>query len=143
MIVKLGTYSGSPVSINKTASFTDYTGYFRDAENISKPTVQIERDNPIGFNYMYIPDLNRYYFVSGVSTVVTNLIAVTGVVDVAMSFKNDFLNWDVVVRRNENRYNMLLDDGIFKAYQNSKHKVIAFPREMTEYSYILALGGNS
>lgn len=143
MIVQLGTYSGPPNSVNKSVDLNDYTGYFRNAVNISSPTVQVERSSPVGFNYMRIPDLNRYYFVSGVSTVVTNLISITGTVDVAMSFKSEFLEWEAVVRRNENRYNMLLDDGIFKAYQNSKHKVITFPRSMNDFSYILALGGNS
>ncbi len=143
MTVEIGTYRGPPNSIHKTLNLSGFTGYVRGATNISNPTVQIETSLNPAINYMRIPEFGRSYFITGMSTVVNGLITVTGTVDVAESFKNDFLEWNCVVRRNENRYNMMLDDGIFKAYQNPKHKVIAFPRGMEDFSFILALGGNS
>lgn len=144
MTINLYVNNSAPNVCDK--SLTDVAtveGYVRDATSLLTPTIIIQRNAPTGFNYFYVPEFSRYYFLTGVSTVVNNLVSISGTVDVAMTYKNEFRNWDAVVRRNENRYNMLLDDGIFKAYQNSKHKIIAFPRKMDEFSFILALGGNS
>lgn len=144
MTIKLYLNNSAPNACNKELSNeATVSGYVRDATSLLNPTLIIERDSPVGFNYFMVPEFERYYFLTGVSTVVNGLVSITGTVDVAMTYVNQFKEWDCVVRRNENTYNMLLDDGVFKAYQNSKHKVIAFPREMSDYSFILALGGNS
>jgi len=144
MTIKLYVNNSAPNVCDK--SVTDVAtveGYVRDATSLLNPTIIIQRSDPTGFNYFYVPEFSRYYYLTGVSTVVNNLISISGTVDVAMTYKSEFREWSAVVRRNENRYNMMLDDGVFKAYQNSKHKVIAFPRSLDSYSYILAIGGNA
>lgn len=117
-------------------------GTLRSPTSILDPVVVIERNDPTGFNYIGIPAFGRYYYVNGISSENNNLVAISAHVDVLMSYTNQIQNFDVVVKRNENKWNLYLDDGIFKAYQNTKHKVIRFPYGFTEYSYILALAGN-
>ena len=118
-------------------------GVLRAPTSIINPVINLEYANPSSFNYMYIQEFGRYYFVNGVSVESDKLIAVSAHVDVLMSYATAILNFDAVVKRNENKFNLYLDDGIFKAYQNTKHKIIAFPNGFTQYSYILALAGNS
>ena len=119
------------------------SGNIRNPSSIIDPVITIERDSPIGFNYAYMPDFSRYYFVTGISTEVNGLIAVSMHVDVLMTYKSQIANATAVIKRQENVFNLYLDDGIYKAYQNSKHKTISFPTGFNEYSFILALAGNS
>ena len=63
-------------------------------------------------------------------------------VDVLMTFRDEIKNMEAIIKRQENNYNLYLDDGIFKAYQNTKHKLLKFPNGFSDFSYILALAGN-
>lgn len=118
-------------------------GTLRYPSSIIDPVVTIERSSPTGFNYIHIPEFNRYYFVTNVVSDNNKLITISAHVDVLKSFASDIRECGAIIRRQENVYNLLLDDGMFKAYQNSKHKIIAFEREFNQFSYILALAGNS
>lgn len=117
-------------------------GVLRAPTSIINPVINIEYANPVGFNYIYIQEFGRYYFVNGISIESDKLIVLSAHVDVLKTYATAITNFDAVVKRNENKFNLYLDDGIFKAYQNTKHKVIQFPYGFTEYSYILALAGN-
>lgn len=143
MTITLYNNSSPPNFINKTIAQVDsMEGTLRSPTSILDPVVTIERSNPVGFNYAYIPEFNRYYYVTGISSETNGLIAVGMHVDVLMTYKTEIANMDAIIKRQENQYNLYLDDGIFKAYQNTKHKLIRFPNGFTEFSYILALAGN-
>lgn len=120
-------------------------GNLRAPISITNPVIEIEFPRSIGtehFNYVQIKEFERYYFVTGIVCGPGNLITVSCHVDVLETFKDIIADTDAVVKRNENRYNLYLDDGIFKAYQNTKHKMIRFPNGFNDFSYILALAGN-
>ena len=119
------------------------TGTLRSPTSILDPVIALELADPTGFNYAQIPELGRYYYVTGISSENNGIVAVSMHVDVLMTYAAQVANFDAVVKRNENKFNLYLDDGIFKAYQNTKHKIVKFPNGFTEYSYILALAGNS
>lgn len=144
MTITLYNNTSPPNYVNKSITqVEELSGTLREACSIVDPVITIERSNPTGFNYAYITEFSRYYYVTGVSSEVNGLIAVAMHVDVLMTYKSQIASAKAIVRRQENRYNTYLDDGIFKAYQNSKHKIIAFPGSFSAYSYILALAGNS
>lgn len=143
MTITLYNNSSPPNFVNKTIVQVDsMEGTLRSPTSILDPVVTIERSNPVGFNYAYIPEFNRYYYVTGISSETNRLIAIGMHVDVLMTYKTEIANMDAIIKRQENQYNLYLDDGIFKAYQNTKHKLIRFPNGFTEFSYILALAGN-
>ena len=143
MTINLYNNTSPPNMVKKTPTLVGtLEGFIRTPTSILDPVITIERSDPTGFNYIGIPAFSRYYYVSGVSSENNNLIAVACHVDVLMSYSNQIMNFDAVIKRNENKFNLYLDDGIFKAYQNTKHKIIKFPYGFTQYSYILALAGN-
>lgn len=143
MIINLYQNTSPANYVNKAPTQVgSLEGILRSPTSILDPVVVIERSDPTGFNYIGIPAFNRYYYVNGISSENNNLVAISAHVDVLMSYANQIMDFNAVVRRNENKFNLYLDDGIFKAYQNTKHKVIKFPYGFTEYSYILALAGN-
>lgn len=144
MIINLYQNTSPANYVNKTPTQVgSLEGTLRSPTSILDPVVVIERNDPTGFNYIGIPAFGRYYYVNGISSENNNLVAISAHVDVLMSYANQIQNFDTVVNRNENKWNLYLDDGIFKAYQNTKHKVIRFPNGFNSYSYILALAGNS
>jgi len=119
------------------------TGNLRSPTSITDPVVQIQRSSPIGFNYFYIAEFSRYYFLKSVTVGTTGLITISGHVDVLMSFADDIRNTKAVIFRQENRYNLYLDDGTFKCYQNPKHKIKTFPNAFNDFSFIFAIAGNA
>lgn len=142
--ITLYNYNCPPNTIGKGAALVEtLTGTFRDTVSVTDPVFVIERSSAIGFNYVYIEAFNRFYYVTGVSADLHGIVTVSCTVDPLETYANNISNMNAIIRRQENAYNLYLDDGIFKAYQNTKHKLIAFPNSFTNYSYVLALAGNS
>lgn len=144
MIIRLYWNTSPANQVTKTMSLVqEINGALRSPASIIDPVVTIERASPTGFNYVHIPEYNRFYYVENVVTEHTGLITIAMHVDVLHSFSSQIRNCTAIVRRQENVYNLLLDDGFFKAYQNTKHKAIKFPHSLDSFSYILAIAGNS
>lgn len=118
-------------------------GTLRKPTSVSDPVITIGRVSPVGFNYFYIPEFERYYFLKSSVSMANGLVTVEGHVDVLMSFADRIRAANAIIFRQENDWNLYLDDGTFKVYQNPKHKLIRFPNGISDYSYILALAGNN
>lgn len=122
------------------------TGVLKNGSSIIDPVILIETDNnaiwPSVVNYMYIPQFNRYYYVTNLITPYMNLWEVHGHVDVLMSFKEQIRAQIAVVARQQSKYNLMLDDGIFMTYQNPKIQTKLFsvsdPFETQEFVLIVA-----
>lgn len=69
-----------------------FTGTLRGTTSVISPEIDLEIENPTGFNYAYIPDFGRYYFISDMVSVRAGLWKISMRVDVLMSFKSDILN---------------------------------------------------
>ena len=63
------------------------SGNLKNESSIMNPTVIIET-NIIDFNYLYIKEFNRYYYVNNITILRNNLIQVDTSVDVLMSNKD-------------------------------------------------------
>ena len=66
--------------------------------SITTPSIMLQQ-NPIGYNYAYIPTFNRYYFIKNVTVVRKNIFMIELKVDVLMSFKNEIKELNGVVSR--------------------------------------------
>ena len=80
-----------------TISTVDLTLYLDT--NVLNPTFKIKNFNNNG-NYIYVPDLNRYYFIDNY-TLSNQCVYLHCSVDVLMSYKNAILNHDYLIKRNE------------------------------------------
>lgn len=59
-------YTGEPNRIDKLLSNDlEMTGVMHDMTNIYTPTITIENNGVLPYNYAYIAELNRYYFIQG------------------------------------------------------------------------------
>lgn len=53
-------------------------------------------------NYLYVPDFNRYYFITNKEVITGKRFEVSGKVDVLESYKTDILNLEVVLDATQN-----------------------------------------
>lgn len=77
-------------------------GILRDGIDVVNPSIIITYGTLPTFNYIYIPSLNRYYFVENVVAVRNNVYQLDLHVDVLYSFKTDILLQSGFISRNEN-----------------------------------------
>ena len=98
MDIVLYVCSSERQAINKTiGSATTLTGSLRGESSVISPSFLIEYSNPSGFNYCYISDFGRYYFITNITSVRTGIWRIDCSVDVLMSFSTQILNLDVIV----------------------------------------------
>ena len=101
------------------------SGEYRGPVNVLNPVIQITPTTTTTqskllseCNYVYLPDLGRYYYVRSKTAVTANIIELELEVDVLYSFKTAILAQKVIVSRNEKDYSLYLDDTELKVYNN-------------------------
>lgn len=156
--LQIGTNTSAANVVDKDFSVIQtLQGDLRAPSSIVDPIIVVELDSRDEWrkstNYVYIPSFRRYYYI-------TNIIAVEGArydettqikyqlweihmhVDVLMSFKDQIRAQNAVVARQENKYNLMLDDGFFMTYQNPKIQTKTFsvegPFETQEFVLVVA-----
>lgn len=93
-------------------------------------------------NYIICPELGRGYFVRDITSVRDGVFEFACHVDVLSSFADSIRQQTAVIHRQENQWNLYLDDGIFKTYQNPHIVVKKFPSGFTTQSFVLAVAGD-
>lgn len=115
------TSSAEPNSFPKVlGKAIRYQGELRDECDILNPVLTIEGLNPdTTFNYCYIPDFKRYYFITESSVVRTGLIQFNLHVDVLQSWSKEILELEAIISRNEYDFNNHLEDTRVPAWSNN------------------------
>ena len=109
-----GLRNSFPKSLGKGFSIT---GNLREETNITNPSIVIENMTPNNqYNYVYIPDFRRYYYIVGMTSISANLIRFDLHCDVLQSFSNDILNSIAFVKRNQYYYDKWLVDDLIPTY---------------------------
>lgn len=133
---ELNKISKSPVLVRSL------TGTLRDEADIVDPEILIEFNGTlVDCNYMHIPQLNRWYFITKIDSVRTNLWRVTGHCDVLKTYAQAILGTEAVIARQEHKWNLYLNDSMFKAYSNPRLQCANFPNKFTGESYVLVMNG--
>ena len=79
------------------------------------------------FNYMYIADFGRYYFIDDIVSINQGIWEVSGHVDVLETYKTAILANKAIVKRQQSKYNLYLDDPDFHAYNYERIQTLQFP----------------
>ena len=102
---KIGKFLSSVLTLN---------GNLRDECSITSPSILVEATSLVDYNYCYIPEFKRYYFISDITSVRNNLWRVSLKCDVLESFKSDILNLSCIVDKQQNQsYSNNIDDGSY------------------------------
>lgn len=141
-------HNSSPVEkIGKNIdSGLDITGcVLKEETSILRPTIRIRTGSPIHtYNYMYIPEFERYYFIDDIVSIHNDLWDVSGHVDVLETFQNGIKAQDAIIKRQEGSYNLYLDDPEFKTYNYEQIQTLKFPANTFNktLSYVLTVNGS-
>lgn len=129
--------------ISKTPSTVmTLTGSLREETDIVDPEINIEYNGTLtNVNYMYVPEFNRYYFIIKIESVRTGLWRVYAHCDVLKTYAQAILGTTAVIARSESKYNLLLNDSMFKVYSNPRLQCINFPKKFYGESYVLVMMG--
>lgn len=85
-------YNGHPNTVNKQlGEFTAIEGDLRQTFDVLRPTVTLRKQPRPTFNYCYIPDLGRYYFVDRVSFEGNNAYELVLRIDVLKTYESEIL----------------------------------------------------
>jgi len=102
------------------------TGNLRNESNVINPNIRIEVDNPALYNYAYIPEFGRYYYITDMRSIRTNLWELSMHVDVLMSFADAIRALPVIVSNAENDSERYISGGQWVANVKNKTDIISF-----------------
>ena len=118
-----------------------YSALMKTASSLINPVITI-KESPIGYNYCYITDFERYYFINDI---VYNLgeweLSLT--VDPLASFKTDIGNITVLVTRSASNKNGLLKDELYPltgGYTSAVQTWTPFDIDANGYYYVSTTG---
>ena len=89
--------------------------------SIHTPTISLQLDSftdVINFNYIYIQELRRYYYVEESTIREDGFVQIRCRVDVLKSFKNDILASTQYIDRQQNKCTYQLPDGMYNIKSN-------------------------
>lgn len=116
---------------------------FKEDTSIVDPTFILRTQSKVlEGNYIYVPNLNRYYFINNY-TLSHERIYIECHVDVLMSFKKEIKNENVIVKRNEKLFNMYLDDNQYKVQNRTAVRTVVFPSGFTGHNIVLGVVGKN
>ena len=83
------------------ANAKEFSGNLREESSIVNPSILIQTENPSSFNYAYIPEFKRYYFITDAISVRTNIWRISLHCDVLMSFKDSIKSTSIILSDTE------------------------------------------
>ena len=106
MEIKLCYNSSDNRCINKNIIDGEtISGTLRTSTSIISPVITFESSSPLRYNYAYIPEFRRYYYIKNVISARNNLWEAQFEIDPLMSFKADICALKVVVDKQSNESN--------------------------------------
>lgn len=101
MIIKLSNLQSSKNTINKTFNnVLELDVTLRRGVDITRPSLMLSVANPQQYNYCFIPNLERYYFIDEIVSINKDIWNFRLSCDVIESFKNEILNSNARFFRN-------------------------------------------
>ena len=143
MNVTLYQNSSPKEQLTKTLTLiASLDGTLREVCSIVTPVITLEKDSPIGFNYAYIADYGRYYFVTEVEVVRKGLIRLHLKSDPLMSFASSIKANSGIIRKSASNYNVKINDNSLRSYQNDLYTYKKFSGGFgTNFEYVLLVAG--
>lgn len=142
--INLYNYSGEPNRLDKTLGGTTLTltGTLKEGADVINPVIEFydvggTTLNLDDYNYMYIGAFGRYYFITDIIVDRTNVVFISGHVDVLNTYKNDIKNLQAMATRSEYEYNAYITDPTLPTYQYDDCDVVFWGKanEPSKFTY--------
>ena len=144
MQIKLFKNLSEVNTIGKTLTEeNERNGTLKDGCSVLSPSVVLTGENLSGFNYAYIPQFSRYYFIKEITSVKSGLWEISMRVDVLETYKDSIKANTAIIKRQEKIWDMYINDEKFKAESTNKTATIMFPQNhFNTVDFILTVAGS-
>ena len=105
------------------------TGTLRGQSSVMSPSLQIQDIAVIGYNYCYIPDFGRWYYINDIDALRSNLYELSLGIDVLMTYAAEIRKNYAIIDKVENfgaAYNYI-NDGSWVNTNRMDQSIINFP----------------
>lgn len=147
MVIQLMVNYQPDILVDKTPELKkEIDGKVKDGSSVLEPTfiVKAEGTDYNNSNYLYIPSLERYYFIRNFVQINGGLVELICKEDSLRTFANGLRLQSGIIARQEQEYNTYIPDGTFKAYAYPLIQQKSFPSGFSdEPSIILSLAGGT
>lgn len=132
------------IKVDKTTeTISTVNGVLKESTSIIDPVIKIACDlsTVTTCNYLSIPTFGRFYFVNNITSINNGIVEFSCHCDVLSSFASAIKANTAIIRRQENKWNLYLNDGSFRIYQNPIIITKNFPYGFTTKEFVLAVAG--
>lgn len=123
------------------------SGELRNQTSVLNPSIRIESaDNISTYNYAYISEFGRYYYITDIVSVRTNCWVVSLRCDVLMSYKDEIQGLNVILdNTQETGLSNYLSSSNWVSLVKTKTDIKAFPSGLSEQGefILITAGGDS
>ena len=125
-------------------TITTLTGTLREDTSIIDPVIRVQASESslIAANYCTISSFGRSYFITDMRSLRNGIIELSLHCDVLSSFASQIKSNTAIIYRQENQWNLYLNDGVFKTYQNPQVITRSFPNGFNTTEFVLAVAGS-
>ena len=109
-----------------TSNLITLTGSVRGECSVTDPVIEVYAVS-VSSNYAYITEFSRYYFIRKITCVRTGLFRLEMHVDVLETYKTPIKALTAIIKRQQNVYNMYLDDPMFQTQNRQQIVTKVFP----------------
>lgn len=145
MNITLANNSSERNEVNKNINTgPSFDCILRAETSVSDPVILLEYEgNLSAYNYCYISDFQRYYYIIDITSVRNNLWAIKCHVDVLMSFKSSILSSIAILDESSiTGANKYLANDVWRALSKDKTHIIPFSSGLNSSGqYILITAG--
>ncbi len=120
-----------------------YAGTLRNETSVINPVIMLESYNISNYNYAFIPDFGRFYFISDIISIRNGLWEVHLKVDVLESFKTEIKSLEVILKNSQTTgaTNYIMGD-VWKTNVKETTNILTFPNGLSESGeFILITAG--
>ena len=103
-------------------------GTLRAQSSVMSPTFTVQDTAVVGYNYCYIPDFGRWYYINGIDALRSNLYELSLGIDVLMTYAEQIRNNYAIIDKVESlgaAYNYI-NDGSWVNTNRMKQSIINF-----------------
>lgn len=143
MTINLYSITEDPRTMPKTLPEpVVFTGHLRDEQvDVMQPSILMTGTPSQVYNYAYLPDFNRYYFVDPPITERTGIVRLQLHVDVLQSYYASIMTAPVILDRASEGYDAFVPDGRRKFYGYAEPQYKKIGSLGDSYSLVMVASG--
>lgn len=144
MTITLYSNTSDKIKIDKNLTqYIQLTGTLKNETSVIDPVILLEGDLSSYkiCNYCYIAEFKRFYFINNIKSIRNGLFEISCHVDVLSTYKASIRQNKAIIRRQQDLWNLYLNDGSFRVYQNPIVMTKEFPSGFSTQEFVLAVAG--